>query len=92
MIRCSNKDMPDSAFHQATEIKARGMGLSFGAFTARLATELGPFQQGSPEQTVMPHQDIFQTLSLSDQMSRFLSAATGLSVFHQNTIYNYIVI
>jgi len=61
------------------------MGLASGALAARLTTELGPFQQRTPQQALALHQEPLQSLPLSDESGSLLPQATSLYLIHRNT-------
>jgi hypothetical protein len=64
------------------------MGLASGALAARLTTELGPFQQRTPQQALALHQHLLQPMPLSDQSGNLLPQMASLYLIHLNTSFN----
>ncbi len=85
MIGGANEEVTGGIPHPAAQIETWWMGFASGALAARLTAELGPFQQGTPQQALVFHQDLLYYLPLSDQSRSLLPQTTSLCLTHRNT-------
>jgi hypothetical protein len=85
MVGGANEEVTGGIPHPATQIEAWWMGFPSGTLATRLTTELGPFQQGTPQQALALHQDLLYYLPLGDESGSLLPQATSLCLIHRNT-------